>query len=364
MMKDKITILSSHKLLCASGKFFLYCKGSALYKQKSNGGSEEYIGSVPGKFIFRLFSKSHILCRLFRLEPRCGIFVDENTALISIHGGIYGVDLEKDGIYREHSFRKGMNNPLRFSKIENIKGFENCIVYGEYFGNLTKEEVCIYSRSKEGVWKRIDTFAPNTVMHIHGIVPFPEMNCLFVLTGDEDKESGIWKIENNFQSIKPVVTGKQIYRSCVAFPYEKGIVYGTDTPLEKNAIYYIPDINSTKLSLIKLADLPGPCIYGMQLSNGDFAFGTSVEPDSRKKGISYKLTYKLGIGVQDRFSHIIMGNPEKGFREVFKAKKDWFPMLLFQFGNFLFPQMETDRLIVTGQSVSKLDGMTIEIYYE
>ena len=301
---------------------------------------------------------------MFRLEPRCGIFTDESTALISIHGGVYRVDLEKGGIYREHSFRKGMNNPLRFSKIENIKGFENCIVYGEYFGNLTKEEVCIYSRSKEGVWKRIDTFAPNTVMHIHGIVPFPEMNCLFVLTGDEDKESGIWKIENNFQSVKPVVTGKQIYRSCVAFPYEKGIVYGTDTPLEKNAIYYIPDINSTKLSLIKLADMPGPCIYGMQLSNGDFVFGTSVEPDSRKKGISYKLTYKLGMGVQDRFSHIIMGNPEKGFREVFKAKKDWFPMLLFQFGNFLFPQMETDRLIVTGQSVSKLDGKTVEIYYE
>ena len=99
MMKDKITILSSHKLLCASGKFFLYCKGSALYKQKSNGGSEEYIGSVPGKFIFRLFSKSHILCRLFRLEPRCGIFTDESTALISIHGGVYRVDLEKGGIY-------------------------------------------------------------------------------------------------------------------------------------------------------------------------------------------------------------------------------------------------------------------------
>ena len=49
---------------------------------------------------------------------------------------------------------------------------------------------------------------------------------------------------------------------------------------------------------------------------------------------------------------------------MFKAKKDWFPMLLFQFGNFLFPQMETDRLIVTGQSVSKLDGKTVEIYYE
>ena len=36
MMKDKITILSSHKLLCASGKFFLYCSSACSVRWINN----------------------------------------------------------------------------------------------------------------------------------------------------------------------------------------------------------------------------------------------------------------------------------------------------------------------------------------
>ena len=45
---------------------------------------------------------------------------------------------------------------------------------------------------------------------------------------------------------------------------------------------------------------------------------------------------KRGAGIKDEFEHMIWGNLEIGFRDIYKEKKDIMPFL-FQFGAFKFP---------------------------
>jgi len=68
----------------------------------------------------------------------------------------------------------------------------------------------------------------------------------------------------------------------------------------------------------------------------------------------------LGKGVKDRYSHIYLGSPQNGFKEIMRAKKDIFPMTLFGFGNFQFPNGLSDEIIMTGHGLEKYDGKTFK----
>jgi hypothetical protein len=109
--------------------------------------------------------------------------------------------------------------------------------------------------------------------------------------------------------------------------------------MERNHIYSI-DINTK--NIIKLGDLPGSCIFGGTLiskknNNTYYCFATAVEPNGNMPMWKYLLNNKPGTGIVDNFAHLIVGNEKKGFKEVWKCKKDVLPMALFQFGNLRFP---------------------------
>jgi len=354
-------IVSNNRLLCKSEVISLFSRGHKLYFRRCNDDFEIPLGPIPVSDILRVSSEFRLLRRIFRLEPRCGIALDEHNFLVSFHGAIYRVCVDEKRITKEHEFRIGMNNPLSFCNIEGISGFDEGVVYGEYFGNLNNENVDIYQRRNEDkVWHRIYSFPPGMVKHIHKILIHPTRKSVIVLTGDEDNESAIWEFRHNFNDMKVLVQGAQRYRACVAFPFGEGLVFATDTPKENNAIYFYKPGTPPE----KLFDISGPCIYGTTLNIDDFVFATSVEPDSNNTGLNYTFSYKLGPGVKDWYSHIYIGNPRKGFKEVFRARKDFLPMLLFQFGNFLFPSGEYSELYVTGQSLLNYDGKTARINFE
>lgn len=361
MHKVRAQIVSNKKLLACSEEYFLYYSKGNLYFKKEKETKLQLLGSaLKGKD--KILAKCRLLERLFRNEPRCAIAIDRDTFLVSWYGGIYKVSVSEKSIVREHSYRNGMRNALNLCKIDNINGFRDCVVYGEYFGNVQKEEVRIFARYEDEKWNCVYTFEKGRITHIHSIVAHPKRGSIIVLTGDQDTESIVCEITNDFQHSQVWAEGKQQYRACVAFPYENGILYATDTPLEKNSIYYMEKKETGDLSHKKLQELPGPCIYGTEMK-GQYVFATSVEPDPTLSRWRYMITYKLGAGVQSRKTNLFMGDYKKGFEKIFEARKDIFPMLLFQFGNFQFPT-GTKELYITGQSVCGLDGKTVNIEYE
>jgi hypothetical protein len=267
-------------------------------------------------------------------------------------GKIYCVDIQNKKLVEEMQLRPRMNNPLMFAK----KGNGN-ILFGEYFSNNDHEKVCIYEREKSN-WNKVYAFPAGTIYHVHGVVV--DENRIYILTGDEDKESAIWYTQDNFEHVEMLVGGSQKFRACVAYPFQDGLIYATDTPLEQNYLYALyKENNQWKHKVI--CEMPGPCIYGTARRDG-YYFATSVEPDSTLSDMRYRFSYKLGKGVKDRYSHIIRYSVDGRIDDVAKLKKDIWPMLLFQFGNCLFPDAGVvEKVLVCPVSVKKYDGKTLEI---
>lgn len=346
--------LGKYRPLCHTDHGLLLYRSSKLYLMDYENESIEYLCSLPldgTKNI--LASKSRLFERMFRSYARSSIAVN-NGALVTYNSGIYYVDFDNITIKREHDFCTGMNNPIGFAEINNIKGFDDCIAYGEYTGNPSAGPVSIHTRNKSGEWSRAYTFEKGTIKHIHAIVPDHFRNNVLILTGDADKESGFWVAENNFKTVRPLIFGEQRYRSCAAWPQKEGILYATDTPLENNYLFFISESNNWQPEIVY--EMPGPCIFSAKI--GDvYYFSTSVEPDSNIKGKRYLFSYKLGNGVKERKSYIIAGSLKKGFRSICSFKKDVLPMTLFEFGNVMFPNGSfTDKLYFYTNSVCKYDG--------
>lgn len=347
-------VFSKYKLLAIKGEIgLLYHKGKLYTQNLKIEKTPQYLCSVPLSKTKKWMVKIRLLERLLRLEPRVAASVEDGF-IFSCAGIIYHINVDAGMLSEELKLRKGMNNPLTFT--HTLRG---TILFGEYFSNNNNEEVCVYERTNKG-WKKVYSFPPSTIYHIHGIISAREG--IYILTGDDDLESAIWFTDDYFQNVKMIIGGDQKYRACVAFQFEDGLVYATDTPLKKNELRFIKKNENGDWESKSIYDMPGPCIYGTQI-DGCMYFATSVEPDARYEDtMRYRITYKLGEGVKDRNTHLIMMNQEGIITEVAKLKKDIWPMLLFQFGNIQFPDtVENDVVFATPISVKKYDGMTIRI---
>ncbi len=350
-----IELLSKFKVLAVNNDGMLsYHKGRLYYE---DGHQRNNICDIPQSKLKSILCKFRLTERLLRLEPRVACSLGDNEFLISCSGWIYLVNTENKTIMPEMKLREYMNNPLSFTKTKAHGHSEVSVIFGEYFSNNSFEEVSIYERTA-GVWEKIYSFDPGTIYHIHSIVNGDNDDTFFVLTGDSDNESGIWLTTDHFKSLEQIVGGSQQYRSCVAFPYKNGLLYATDTPRENNYIYYL-NFREGSWNTKRMYEMPGPCIYGTK-KEGLFLFATSVEADDTLPSWKYRISNKLGAGVKDYYSHIISVNNSGEISEEARLKKDWLPMLLFQFGNCLFPDACDDSLIIcTPISVKKLDGKTV-----
>ena len=348
-----LRIVSKNRILAiCDGCALIYSKGNLFIKDIRQNKKEKYLLKLPIGFLNQLLVPSRLFERLLRMEPRLSIALDRSTFLLSCMGKIYRVDVKKNEIVEELQLRSHMNNPLMFARKANGN-----VLFGEYFSNNNHESVSVFER-EFGFWKKVYSFPAGSVYHIHGIVI--EDNKIYILTGDEDKESAIWYTEDNFAHVKMLVGGSQQYRACVAYPYKNGLIYATDTPLEQNYLYYLKPQDGTWKNEV-LCELPGPCIYGTMRENC-FYFATSVEPDSSLSGWRYRFSYRLGKGVKDRYTHVFQYAHDGEVVEVARFKKDLWPMVLFQFGNCLFPDVALDEdLLMCPQSVKKYDNKTLKI---
>lgn len=350
--------LNKKKLLCFSDKYLLFVKGIKVYCTDKNN-NEVFVQKIPVKNNWmQILSYISLPKRALRLEPRCGIFVDSDIAVVSYHGSIYRIDIKERSICLEHKFIEGMNNPLSFTQIENIDGFTNGIVYGEYTNDGVAKEVSIYQRSQQGKWEKLFTFPKGTAKHIHALLPSSERDSVFVFTGDSDVESGIWEFKNNFTTINKSLTGKQIYRACVANIKNNQLTYISDMPDKENFVYSL-NWDAGEESLTKIMSVSGPCIYGTQLVNGELVFSTSVEGDSTVQGWRSWLSFSTGVGVKDRYSHVYIGNSRIGFKDIYKMKKDNYPLRLFGFGTFSFPKGNMEKITIVANCLKGIAGNTI-----
>lgn len=346
-MKSELYL--KEKLLCQTERYlFCYNKGFIILRNSSDKSFIQKLCILP-------FIKSIWLVeRMLRYEPRTAVPINNNNFIFTLHGTVYNYSVRNNSIGIEHNFAKGMNNPLTFCVRHDEAGSVFEVLYGEYIWNDDKGPVSIYSR-KDGVWREVFTFSAGLIRHIHNIVYDKYKERYIIMTGDDDSESGIWEADLNFKNVKPIASGKQIYRACVCFPQKDCIYYATDTPLEQNKLYKLQETKNG-ISLTEICSIPGPCIYGTVIGDNLY-MATSVEGDPSLSTVRYRLSNKLGKGVTDRFVHIIICSSDGTVREIDKFKKDILPMWLFQFGNVQFPiQNNKNEIYLCPQSTKGKKG--------
>lgn len=331
--------------------------GGRLYFVSAGSKGDTWKCCVETSFLMQFFAMVPICSRFLRCEPRCILRWSEKEFLVSHRGGLYKIDLQKKKCEILFRYSKGTNNPLYFCQFER-KG-ERKIVFGDYGGHDENGRVGIYSYTNNGL-KEIASFAREEIDHIHRVEYDQYRDCYWIFTGDTDERSGIWYMDYDEKKIMPYLVGKQKYRACVAFIEQNRMVYATDTPLEKNNIYSIRFDNKV---VEELCNIPGPCIYGTRVRSNDrdaYCFSTSVEPDSSLPTWLYRITYRLGTGVRDKFSYVLIGNIEEGIGIVWKSRKDALPMWMFQFGNHRFPVQNVEgKVYFCAQSCKKTKGTLV-----
>lgn len=348
-------------LLAGGPTDILYHQGN--YYTLDAMGTERFLCRPPVQGIRTLYSRFSLTARIFRLEPRTAVWVDEHQFLVAQKEAIWRIDSQTGAACIERRFEPGSAAPLHFCALHGLADFPDGVLYGTYHGRAVKTAAAIWQRVGPGEWHAVYTFPQGRVLHVHNLIPDYENERLLVLTGDSDHESGIWEFRGGSTAPRLLLGGSQQYRTCAAFPEDGHILFATDTPLEQNYLY---DHDETTGRTHILCPLPGPVIYSGFFKKGGeriYCFSTSVEPDDRKRGSSYLLTRRLGAGVLTRESHVFAGNRRRGFREVCAFRKDRWPMGLCGFGNTTFPAGEARSFFICPQNVQEHDRETLEVMF-
>ena len=321
------------KVICVDKDSQLMSRGYQLFD--ANG---EHIINDKKFFIFSCFD-------LTRRSLRAEI-----TGFITLPNGDR-MAIAKKGFFLQN---KGSN---RFEKVFTLprgsKPLNICIVpsgnlyFGEYFQNREKRAVHIYcSEDNARSWHITYTFEEGNINHVHGLFFDKYTNCIWAATGDRENECIIGYTEDEFKTFTVVFRGSQEYRTCQLFFYKDFIVFGTDTQFQQNEI---KKFDRQTLEMTVLQKVQGSVIKGGQV--GDVAFvSTTVEPSDINT---------------DKWAHLWVTKDGLHWEEKFKAKKDWLPATLFQFGTFEFPQYygieKLERLYFSGRALKGLDGKSTYI---
>jgi len=321
------------KVISIGNDFQLIGRGYNLCDAKGN------YKIMDGKYGFP--SRFALLKRFLRAEIT-GLYTISNGDRIAI--AKKGLFLQKEGC---GYFKKCFSMPRGSKPLNLCLTPSRNIFFGEYFQNMEKKAVHIYcSLDNAQNWHIAYTFDAGNINHIHGVFFDQYTNRIWVATGDRENECIIGYTEDEFKSFTEVFRGGQEYRTCQLFFYKDFIVFGTDTQYQQNVI---KKFDRQTLEITVLQEVQGSVIKGGQV--GDVAFiSTTVEPS------------KVNT---DKYAHLWVTKDGIHWEERYKAKKDWFPATLFQFGTFEFPQYygieKLERLYFSGRALKGLDGKTTYI---
>lgn len=338
------------------GRFLVYRKGY-LYVYSEN---QKVIESIKLNICLWKMSlgKLRLFERLLHIEPRFAVDIGNDNILVQLGRKMLSINLLDKSITEERvSFR---GRPLNYVKIEGITGFKDSVVIGDYGSNENCETVNIYQRTYDGCWAVVYTFQPGVIWHIHGFVADKDDNCIYILTGDEDNQSGVWRAYNNFQKVEPIFIGSQQYRTCQICKIGKKIYYFTDAPSEPNFLYSY-DISLKQIE--KISSIRGTCIYGSIIPKG-IIVSTTCEPEAHFDSPIYgMITRKPGSGIKGRGVDLLLFDEQSELRTIKSFKHDGLPLKLFQYGTIVFSNYNNGRVLFTPISVKKYDMCVFEAVF-
>ncbi|MGC1786601.1 MAG: hypothetical protein WA718_07675 [Terriglobales bacterium] len=278
--------------------------------------------------------------RLMRDGFHALVVLDEQTMVGAVPGALVTRAPGSNEFHVTHQVQRG-TRPLHVTAVPSGK-----IYWGEYFDNRERAEVHIYVSTDRGrTWQVAYTFPAGSIRHVHNIVYDRWGDCLWILTGDNGAECKVLRASSDLlsmeRSVEVVLAGNQQARSVAAIPTQNGLYLATDTPYEKNHVYWLDRTGNVE----PVADLASSSIFGCRVAEA-IVFSTMIEPSAVNTS---------------REVHLAGSRDGTNWQVLARWKKDNLPMRYFQYGNAFLPDgdnstrylaattiaVETDDLVTT-----------------
>lgn len=261
------SVCQGRPLLVEGNEIYIYSSGNlCAYQLPSMEMRNRW--AIPSEKIVPNWRRPRLLERLFRL---------------GLHHLGRRTDTELFGIGAAHLYRFCTQNCTSAIAVKFRNGSRPLntaidpggrIFFGDYFSNVARKEVHIYGSSDGEGFTVVYTFPGGKVRHVHGLIWDTFRGGFWVLTGDSNRESGLWFTDDGFRTLTEVYGGSQAARAVTIIPMEKGLIVPMDSPLEANWINFL-DLDD--ISVTPLKQIAGSAFFSAEVSGYKF-ISTVVEP--------------------------------------------------------------------------------------
>ncbi|MCP4248464.1 MAG: hypothetical protein GY778_15560 [bacterium] len=312
----------------------------AIFRSTDDGQSWTELTRIPCSAGRGLVSPLRLACRLLRHEVRALVVLLDGSCVASNREGVFyaAADERQMRPCRLPAGGVGRAPPMRLGQ-----GPGGRVLWGEYFGNPGRREVCVCVSDDGGrTFEIAHVFRAGQVRHVHNIVYDQGGHHYWVTTGDFDTEPGIGVLSADLRDFTWLVRGEQRYRAVDLFDLGDHLVYGTDTELERNRIICL---NKSDGRVESLMELEGSCIHACRFGRW-FALSTTVERSA----------------VNTSREAVLWLSPDgERWHGGYRASKDRWHEKYFQYGSIVLPQGASDRdtILFSGQALKGIDGQVL-----
>ena len=293
----------------ASGEEVWATSGYRVLRRRASGPWER-VSRVPSSALHNLATRLPWLQQGLRLGIHHLLRLHSGTLLATVNGSVFrSVDGGRT-FSTAHDFDH-FRKPPRWGVVEDTA---NRVFLAEYSLNSERSRpIRIWRSDDDGLnFHEVFRFQPGEVRHIHFLQIDPVDSSLWMGTGDDDDEAGIYRSTDGGSSFSCIGKGAQNWRAiCVAFGPD-AVLWGTDAGRDagdfQNRILRW-DREAKKLE--EAEKVQGPVHGLIRLSNGGFLLSTGVEDGANETderahlwystdGLSWRDIASFDRGVQPR----------------------------------------------------------------
>lgn len=335
-----------YKALCFSEGILYASRGTSIYCSRDYGSTFSFIAKINVGVV----ESAMAVTSLSRRVSRTGV----HLLRVNSRGDIIAITKKRIHVkLRDNlAFELVFGIPRGSRPLDICLGKNEELVWGEYFGNDTRESVNIYrSYWPYTQWEICYTFDAKSIRHVHSVEYDSYRDGYWILTGDYDGEAALWFTEDGFGTVRLVLGGSQKYRAVVLYPEKDRVVGATDTQLEQNYIYSLIGVGSNYSQELH-HEIAGPC-FDLVKCSGIYICSSVIEKSEVNTG-NHVCIYASLDGVK--------------WKQIMSFEKDIFPKkmhLLTQFSTVsLISTNESPYLYMYGRGVKAINQKTRRIHYK